>query len=110
MKRKNSFNPPKASVDSERKCIMSVDLAKQIAELPLEKRVLLFQQLQAQKLKSAVEPTAIQRQSRESPKFPASFAQQRLWFLDQYEPDSPLYNIPHGLRMSGDLKPEILKR
>jgi len=89
---------------------MTIDLAKQIAELPLEKRVLLFQQLQAQKLKSSGEPATIVRQSRESNKFPASFAQQRLWFLDQYEPDSPLYNIPHGFRMSGDLKPEILQR
>src|SRR5262245_14979634 len=34
---------------------------------------------------------------------PSSFAQQRLWFLDQYEPNSSVYNIASALRLRGSL-------
>src|SRR5690348_5539599 len=32
-----------------------------------------------------------------------SFAQQRLWFFDQLQPNSPAYNMFHGLRLVGSL-------
>ena len=32
---------------------------------------------------------------------PLSFAQQRLWFLDQWEPGSSFYNVPIAFRISG---------
>jgi amino acid adenylation domain-containing protein/non-ribosomal peptide synthase protein (TIGR01720 family) len=39
---------------------------------------------------------------------PASFAQQRLWFLAQLEPDSPFYNLPAGFRLRGKLDAGLL--
>ena len=39
-----------------------------------------------------------------------SFAQQRLWFLDKLEPNTPDYNIPDGIRLKGFLNIDALKR
>ncbi|MGZ4112977.1 MAG: non-ribosomal peptide synthetase, partial [Tumebacillaceae bacterium] len=38
-----------------------------------------------------------------------SFAQQRLWFFDQFTPKSSLYNVPTLLRIKGQLQVEALE-
>jgi len=47
--------------------------------------------------------------SRESD-LPLSYAQQRLWFLNQLEPESAAYHIPFAVRLSGELNLEILEK
>ena len=41
---------------------------------------------------------------------PCSFAQQRLWFLDQFKPGDPAYNIPVALRLTGAVDASVLER
>lgn len=41
---------------------------------------------------------------------PLSFAQSRLWFLDQLQPDTPLYNLCKACLLTGDLKVEALQK
>lgn len=47
------------------------------------------------------EPPMLTRRGR--PRAPLSSAQRRLWFIYQYDPTSPLYNLPLALRLKGKL-------
>src|SRR6266550_7947271 len=42
--------------------------------------------------------------------FPASFAQQRLWFLQKLEPEQSAYNVPFAIRVKGRLRVSVLER
>lgn len=42
--------------------------------------------------------------------FPASFAQQRLWFLSQLVPNNPFYNVSAAIRLTGNLNLTALKQ
>jgi amino acid adenylation domain-containing protein/thioester reductase-like protein len=67
----------------------------------------LIEQLQQQDLELAA-PPILRRE--ENGEIPLSYAQQRLWFLDQLEPNSSFYNIPIGLRLVGTLNVAALEQ
>jgi hypothetical protein len=76
-------------------------LSKDIANLSAEQRTIL--ELRLKKKRESVSP--IQRIPRQSDLncFPLSFAQERLWFLHQLEPNNSVYNVPRAVRFRGQL-------
>src|SRR5205823_4426408 len=50
------------------------------------------------------------RRVKRDERLPASFAQQRLWFIDRLESGSAFYNIPVSVRLRGKLDVVILQK
>ncbi len=63
---------------------------------------------QEQQQKIGYSPSVIEVQPREGI-LPLSFAQQRLWFLDQLSPGNLFYNIPVALRFKGEMDVEAFR-
>src|SRR4051794_39113760 len=81
------------------------EVSERIALLSKERRAL-FQALLTSKGANA---HTIPRCSR-SDSMPMSYAQQRLWFIDQLDPGNPAYNCPVPVRLEGRLQVEALAR
>ncbi|MFF6983659.1 amino acid adenylation domain-containing protein [Streptomyces sp. NPDC008343] len=82
---------------------MSESLAERIAALPKSRRAL-FQALAGRTGGRA----AVREDPEPAPRDPEaapvlSFAQRRLWFIDQLQPGSPAYNVPVATRIRGPL-------
>ena len=84
------------------------DLNRRIAALSPEKRALLEWRLMKQDA-AVSDRHRIPRRGATGP-HPLSFAQQRLWFLDQLEPGSPVYNIVKAMWVRGRLEVEVLQK
>ncbi|WP_292760022.1 non-ribosomal peptide synthetase [Nostoc sp. NOS(2021)] len=66
-----------------------------------------IKQLQQQNLELSTPPILPRASDAE---LPLSFAQQRLWFLDQLQPLSAFYNVPVALRLVGTLEVAALEQ
>jgi len=86
----------------------SLKLARRVIERPLEKRRLFLKALD----KEGVDfsrlpiPAGVAVPGRDG----LSYAQQRMWFLWQLDPQSAAYNLPNAVRLNGPLDRALLAR
>jgi len=82
--------------------------AQHIAELSPTERAALVSRLKQQRAAEREGAQSIPRRGTAA-HYPLSFAQQRLWFLEQLEPDGP-YKVPATFRLRGPLQVAALER
>ena len=84
------------------------DRLKDMSKLSPEKRKLL--ELLLKEKNVDLSKTRILPQSRQVNRFPLSFAQQRMWFLDRLEPGNPMYNNPAAVSIKGPVNVEAMRK
>ncbi|HEU0300076.1 MAG TPA: amino acid adenylation domain-containing protein [Longimicrobium sp.] len=86
------------------------DTGARRAALSDNKRALLEARLRGAPPAAAARPEGVTRCAGPGPEFPASFAQERMWFLSRFAPESPMYNVPVGLLVPADVDVPALQR
>ncbi|MDJ0113121.1 condensation domain-containing protein, partial [Rhodococcus erythropolis] len=74
----------------------------------------LFEMPTVAELATVIDQSVAERSERLEPRprpdnIPLSFAQQRMWFVNQLDTSSPAYNIPLVVRLSGELDKPALR-
>jgi amino acid adenylation domain-containing protein/non-ribosomal peptide synthase protein (TIGR01720 family) len=77
-------------------------------KLSAKKRALLEVMLREKGVESSSDRRIPKR--KESDSIPLSFAQQRLWFFDQFETRKSFYNLPGAIRLKGKLNVTVLEQ
>ncbi|WP_085704955.1 non-ribosomal peptide synthetase [Pseudomonas sp. B8(2017)] len=83
-------------------------IAQRFVGLPVEQRQQILAKMQATGQSFRLLPIVPARQG--LARIPLSYAQQRLLFLWQLEPDSPAYNVPMAVRLKGALDQAVLQQ
>ncbi|MEX5322015.1 amino acid adenylation domain-containing protein, partial [Pseudomonas shirazica] len=83
-------------------------IAQRFVGLPVEQRQQILEKMQATGQSFRLLPIVPARQG--LARIPLSYAQQRLLFLWQLEPDSPAYNVPMAVRLKGALDQAVLQQ
>ena len=83
-------------------------IAQRFVGLPVEQRQQILDKMQASGQSFRLLPIVPARQG--LARIPLSYAQQRLLFLWQLEPDSPAYNVPIAVRLKGALDQAVLQQ
>ncbi|MGE5341262.1 MAG: amino acid adenylation domain-containing protein [Candidatus Omnitrophota bacterium] len=85
-----------------------MDLARQLSTLTSEQRQLLELKLARKNLDILTLP--ISRVETDRERFPLSFQQERLWFIEQMNPTGAAYNIIRATRLEGNLDRQALQQ
>jgi len=84
------------------------NLFQKLSTLSPEQRALFEQKLAERGLQSPQNASIPRRPATEHP--PLSFAQQRLWFIQQLDPQNTAYNVASVLRLRGELHIPVLEQ